>query len=227
LASTLRRPWSSRRTATMPARTLEAEASEQQLGRQVFWLTARSGPERPSRGRLPKETVAVALACSGAWPITAAAPRRLRTGFPFVPCFPAGSGNLSRRRGGIGSSSETSSGLAEVSVRRLPARSRLRDLPRWLSGPPPFLDILFASSPQTPQRDHTTRCPTCSGPTGCGAAASEAVRAGRPHGRPGRQGQGSGVAADGSLPVEPNSLCSISRFGIPVVSPPRERPGAA
>jgi hypothetical protein len=33
----------------MPARILVAEASEQFLGRQVFWLTARSGPGLPSR----------------------------------------------------------------------------------------------------------------------------------------------------------------------------------
>jgi hypothetical protein len=47
--------------------------------RQVFWLTAHDGRGPPSRGgRAP-----VALDCPRAWPITAAAPRRILTGFPF------------------------------------------------------------------------------------------------------------------------------------------------
>jgi hypothetical protein len=35
-------------SAAMPARMLVAEASKQSLDGQVFWLSARSGPERPS-----------------------------------------------------------------------------------------------------------------------------------------------------------------------------------
>jgi hypothetical protein len=39
---------------------LKAEASKQLLGRPVFWLSARHGPEPPSRSRLPKKLLAVA-----------------------------------------------------------------------------------------------------------------------------------------------------------------------
>src|SRR4029077_13811771 len=47
--------------------------------RQVFWLSAPDGHGPPSRGgRAP-----VALDCPRTWPITAAAPRRIRTGFPL------------------------------------------------------------------------------------------------------------------------------------------------
>ena len=73
-----------------PARMLVAEASEQQLDGQVFWLTARSGPGRPSR-------LAAVARRPGAWPITAAAPRRIRTVFPILPLAREGRGNLSSR----------------------------------------------------------------------------------------------------------------------------------
>src|SRR5439155_25354843 len=47
--------------------------------RQVFWLSAPDGRGPPSRGG----QAPVALDCPRAWPITAAAPRRIRTGFPL------------------------------------------------------------------------------------------------------------------------------------------------
>ena len=62
-----------------PARMLVAEASEQKLDGQVFWLSARGGPRTafPPRGS--------GMNCPGAWPITAAAPRRILTVFPILP----------------------------------------------------------------------------------------------------------------------------------------------
>ena len=78
-------------------RMLEAEASEQELGRQVFWLTARSGPEQPSRRRSSKGPSAVASLSSGPGrsqqrPCNGFAPFSL-----FVPLAPwREAGNLSR-----------------------------------------------------------------------------------------------------------------------------------
>jgi hypothetical protein len=62
-----------------PARMLMAEASEQKLDGQVFWLTARNG----SRTAFPPGGSGTLR--PRAWPITAAAPRRIRTVFPIVP----------------------------------------------------------------------------------------------------------------------------------------------
>jgi hypothetical protein len=39
----------------MPAWMLEAEASKQKLGRQVFWLTAPDDPRRPSHAGNPTQ----------------------------------------------------------------------------------------------------------------------------------------------------------------------------
>jgi hypothetical protein len=55
---------------------LEAEASRHQLGRQVFWLTARSGSNR-----LPGDRFSSGIGF-GASPITAAALQRNCTVFP-------------------------------------------------------------------------------------------------------------------------------------------------
>src|SRR5947209_2605833 len=45
------RPRHVQRDCGVPVRMLAAEASETTLNRQVFWLTAPDGLERPSRGR--------------------------------------------------------------------------------------------------------------------------------------------------------------------------------
>jgi hypothetical protein len=71
---------------------LVAEASEQRLDGQVFWLTAPDGPRTafPPRGS--------GTLHPGTWPITAAAPRRIRTVFPIIPRDPeSGRGHLSSR----------------------------------------------------------------------------------------------------------------------------------
>src|SRR5262249_37194748 len=85
------------RTATMPARMLETEASVRKTRRQVFWLTAGSGPRTtfplpaPAAAPSPLERECGATTFrpgrpgSGASPITAAAPQRIRTVFPFLP----------------------------------------------------------------------------------------------------------------------------------------------
>jgi hypothetical protein len=70
----------------MPARMLKAEASEHELGRQVFWLMARNGPRNafPMTVGLCNRSQWLSFS-SGSWPITAAAPQRIHTVFPIFP----------------------------------------------------------------------------------------------------------------------------------------------
>jgi hypothetical protein len=57
---------------------LVAEASDQKLDGQVFWLSAPDGP------RTAFPPCGSGWVCPGAWPITAAAPRRICTVFPII-----------------------------------------------------------------------------------------------------------------------------------------------
>lgn len=61
--------------------------------RQVFWLMAHLDPRSPSQGGLPSPVAS----SPRAWPITAAAPRRIHTVFPILPTprFEPGSGTWS------------------------------------------------------------------------------------------------------------------------------------
>src|SRR5207249_11621254 len=68
-----------RRTATVSGGARGRSTTTENTDRQVFWLSAPDGRGPPSRGgRAP-----VALDWPRAWPVTAAAPRRIHTGFPL------------------------------------------------------------------------------------------------------------------------------------------------
>ncbi len=82
----------------MLARMLATEASAPSFGRQVFWLTARNG-FRTTFPQLGIEPSAVVYLRSEASPITAAAPQRICTVFPFPLHDHKGSAeNLSKLR---------------------------------------------------------------------------------------------------------------------------------
>ena len=75
---------------------LEAEALKQFLGRQVFWLTADIGFQAafPQSGFC--DALCSGLDCSETSPITAAAPQRIYTVFPFTASFQRNPADLSK-----------------------------------------------------------------------------------------------------------------------------------